>query len=56
VAPGVPAALPQNEEQTTGQLIKVHNVNTLPLNKMLRVVVMVVEQIMTEFNGTVREG
>jgi hypothetical protein len=44
---GVPAALLQHEQQTTGQLVWAPNVNSLPLDKMLKVVVMVVPQIMT---------
>jgi ABC-type phosphate transport system substrate-binding protein len=54
VEPRVPVALSQYKQQTTGQSIRVTNVNSLPLDKMLRVAVMVV-QIMTEFNGAVLE-
>jgi hypothetical protein len=51
----VPAALPQHEQQTTGQSVRATSVNSLPLDKMFRVVVMVVQQITTEFNGAVLE-
>jgi hypothetical protein len=54
--PRVPAALPQHEQQTTGQSVRAPNVNSLHLNKMLKVVVAVVQQIMKEFNGGVRGG
>jgi hypothetical protein len=53
--PRVPAALPQHEEQTTGQSVRAPNVNSLHLDKMLKVVVAVARQIMTEFNGVVLE-
>jgi hypothetical protein len=53
--PLVPAALLQQEQQTTGQSIRATNVNSLPLDKMLRVVVTVVQQIMTESKGAVLE-
>jgi hypothetical protein len=52
--PRVPAALPQNQ-QTKCQSVRAPNVNSLPLDKMLKVVVMVVHQIMTDFNGAVLE-
>jgi hypothetical protein len=51
--PKVPAALPQEEQQTTDQSVWASNINSLSLDKMLKVVVMVVQQIMTEFNGAV---
>jgi hypothetical protein len=41
--------------QQTGQSVWATNVNNLTLNKMLKVVVMVVQQIMTESNGAVLE-
>jgi hypothetical protein len=47
----VPAALPQHEQQTTGQSVRAPKVNSVPLDNMLRVV----EQIMTELNGAVLE-
>jgi hypothetical protein len=49
--PRVPEALSQHEQQTT----EAPNTNSLPLDKMLKVVVMVVQQIMTEFNGAASE-
>jgi aminoglycoside phosphotransferase len=49
--PSDPSALPQHEQQTRGQLIWAANVNSLPLDKMLKVVVTVVEQIVTECHG-----
>jgi hypothetical protein len=42
--PKVPAPLHQHEQETTGQ---VPNVNSSSLDKMLEVVVTVVQQIMT---------
>jgi hypothetical protein len=53
--PRVPAALPQHEQQKTGQSVWAPNVNSLSLDKMLKVVVTVVQQIMTESNGSVLE-
>jgi hypothetical protein len=44
--PRVPEALPQHEQLTTGQSLRATNVNSLHLDKMLRVVVAVVQQIM----------
>jgi hypothetical protein len=55
VEPGVPAALFQNEQQITGQLVRAPNVNSLYLDKILKVVIAVVQQIMTESNGAVLE-
>jgi hypothetical protein len=49
------ALLPQHEQQTTGQSVQACNVNSLPLDEMLKVVVTVVQQIMTEFNGAMLE-
>jgi hypothetical protein len=51
--PRLPTALPQHSQQTTGQLVRAPNVNSLHLDKMLKVVVAVVQQIMKEFNGAV---
>jgi hypothetical protein len=51
----VPAALPQHEQQKTSQSVRAPNINSLSLDKMLKVVVTVVQQIMTEFNGAVIE-
>jgi hypothetical protein len=53
--PRVPAPLPQHEHQTSGQSVQAPNVNSLPLDKMLRAVVTVVQHFMTEFNGAVLE-
>jgi hypothetical protein len=52
---GVPAASPQHEEQKAGQSIRAPNINSLPQDKMLKIVVTVVQQIMTESNGVVLE-
>jgi hypothetical protein len=41
-------------QQETGQSVQAPNVNSQPLDNMLRVVT-VVQQIMTEFNGAVTE-
>jgi hypothetical protein len=46
--PRVSAALPQNKQQKAGQSVWAPNVNSLSLDKMLKVVVTVVQQIMTE--------
>jgi hypothetical protein len=46
----VPATLPQWEQQTRDQSVRAPNVNSLPLEKMLKVAVTVAQQIMTEFN------
>jgi hypothetical protein len=53
--PMVSAALPQHEQQTTGQSVRAPNVNSLPLDKMLKVVVTAVQRVMTKFNGAVLE-
>jgi hypothetical protein len=53
--PRVPVALPQQEQQKAGQSVWAPNVNSLSLNKILKVVVTVVQQIMTESNGAVSE-
>jgi hypothetical protein len=53
--PRLPAALPQHQRQTTSQSVRAPNVNSLPLDKMLRVTVMVLQQIMTQVNGAVLE-
>jgi hypothetical protein len=52
--PRVPVALPQQEQQKVGQSVWAPNVNSLSLDKMLKVVT-VVQQIMTESNGAVLE-
>jgi hypothetical protein len=46
--------LPLPNQEATGQSVPAPNVNSLPLDNMLRVVT-VVQQIITEFNGTVSE-
>jgi hypothetical protein len=51
----VPVALPQQEQQKAGQSVWVPNVNSLSLDKLLKVAVTVVQQIMTESNGAVLE-
>jgi hypothetical protein len=51
----VPVALPQQEQQKTDQSVRAPNVNSLSLDNMLKVVVTVVQQIMTESNGAVWE-
>jgi hypothetical protein len=55
VEPRVSAALPQHEEQETGQSVRATNANTLPLERMFRVVVTVVQQIMRASDGAVLE-
>jgi hypothetical protein len=45
----VPVALPKYEQQTTGQSVLALNVNSLQLDKSLKVVVTAVQQIMKEF-------
>jgi hypothetical protein len=53
--PRVPVALPQQKQQKAGQSVRVPNVNSLSLVKMLKVVVTIVQQIMTQSNGAVLE-
>jgi hypothetical protein len=45
---------PGQQQQTSGQSVRVQNVNSQPLDNMLRVVT-VVQQIMTKFSGSVSE-
>jgi hypothetical protein len=45
----------QNEQQATGQSVGASNVNSLPLDNMLRILI-VVQQIMTEFNDVSEEA
>jgi hypothetical protein len=52
---GLPAASPQNEQQKAGQSIQAPNINSLFLDKLLEVVVTVVQQTMAESNGAVLE-
>jgi hypothetical protein len=49
--PTVAVALPQYEQQKTGQSVRAPYVNSLSLDKMLKAVVTVAQQIMTESNG-----
>jgi hypothetical protein len=49
----VPAASPQHEQQKEGQSFRAPNINSLSLDKLLKVEVTVVQQIMTEPNGAV---
>jgi hypothetical protein len=51
----VPAASLQNEQQKADQSVRAPNINSLSLERMLKVVVTVVHQIMTESNGAVLE-
>jgi hypothetical protein len=53
--PRVPVALPQQKQQKAGQSVWAPNVNNLSLDKKLKVVVTVVQQIMTESNGAALE-
>jgi hypothetical protein len=53
--PRVPVTLPQQEQQKAGQSVRAPNINSFSLDKMLKVVVTVVHQIMTESNGAVLE-
>jgi hypothetical protein len=52
----VPAASPQYEQQKAGQPGRAPNINSLSLDKMLKVVIMVVQQTMAESNGAVLGG
>jgi hypothetical protein len=52
--PGAVEPTPQQRQQSTGQSVRAQNVNSEPLDNMLRVVT-VVQQIMTEFNCAVSE-
>jgi hypothetical protein len=49
----IPAALPQNEQQKAGQSVGAPHINSLSVDIMLKVVVTVVQQTMTETNGAV---
>jgi hypothetical protein len=51
----VPAALPKHKQKKTSQSIRVPNINSLSMDKILKVVVTVVQQIMTESNGAMLE-
>jgi hypothetical protein len=50
----VPEPLRQHEQQATGQSVGAPNVNSSPLDNMLRIVT-VVQQFVTEFKGSVSE-
>jgi hypothetical protein len=52
--PRVLAPLQQHEQQATGQSAEAPNVNSLPLDNMLRIVTLV-QQFMTELNGAMSE-
>jgi hypothetical protein len=52
--PGVSAPLPQESQQPTGHSVGARNVNSEPLDNMLRVIT-VVQHFMAEFNGAVLE-
>jgi hypothetical protein len=52
--PSVFQPLHQQEQQETSQSAEAPNINSLPLDNMLRIVT-VVQQIMKEFNGNVSE-
>jgi hypothetical protein len=54
--PKVPAVVPQHEQQKTGESVRAPNINSLPLDKMLKVVVTVVQQIMRVSWCCVRGG
>jgi hypothetical protein len=47
------AALPQHEQQTRGRSVRPPNIKSLPLGRMLKIVVTVAQQIMTAFNDAV---
>jgi hypothetical protein len=53
--PRVPVALPQQEQQKAAQSVRAPNVNSLSLDTMLKAVVTVAQQIMTESIGAVLE-
>jgi hypothetical protein len=53
--PQVPAALTQHEQQKRSQSVRAPNVNSLSLDKMLKVIVTVVQQSTAESNGAVLE-
>jgi hypothetical protein len=53
--PRVPVAFPQDEQKKAGHSVRAPNVKSLSLDKMLKVVVTVVQQIMTGSNGAVLE-
>jgi hypothetical protein len=49
----VPVVLPQQEQQKASQSVRAPNVNSVSLDKMLKVLVTVVQHIMTENNNNV---
>jgi hypothetical protein len=55
VEPRAPEALPQHEQQITGHSVRPPNVNSLHPDKMLKVIMAVVQQAMKKFNGAVLE-
>jgi hypothetical protein len=52
----VPVALPQQEQQKAGHSFRAPNINSLSQDKILKVVVTVVQQIMTESIGAMLEA
>jgi hypothetical protein len=54
IKPTVPAALPQHDSRKS-QSVRASNINCLSLDKMLKVVVTVVQQMMIESNCSVSE-
>jgi hypothetical protein len=51
----VPAASPQHEQQKAGQSVRAPNINSLSLDKLLKVVVTIVQQTMAESSDAVLE-
>jgi hypothetical protein len=55
VEPRAAAAFPKHEQQTECQSVWAPNAKSLPLDEILEVVLTIVWQIMTEFNGAMLE-
>jgi hypothetical protein len=51
----VPVALPQQEQQKADRSVRAPNINSFSLDKMFKVVLTVVQHIMTGSNGAVLE-
>jgi hypothetical protein len=53
--PSGPAPFLQHNQQPRGQLVRATNVNSVSLGKMLKLVLTVIQQIMSEYNGALLE-
>jgi hypothetical protein len=50
-----PQRNPRSEQQKTGRSVRAPNINSLSLDKILKVVVIVVQQIMTDYDAVLEE-